>query len=257
MPLTNGEACYWRMVKSASTTVTGLLARERWVTWGADHVPCSVLLSSNEVRLRDGTLRSPRDIPIHFGTVRRPEDWYGSVWQHTLGRERLSRSREAFTVKYEDFKGFLYGCTHREELGRVLEFPLAILHPLPGAQLQEGVGLWSAAMDYFFRAEGEWLVDFLLPSDRLQEGLLEAFGIEKEVSLTNTAQKRLDLRTGYLGAPRKTDYQIWYDDEMLKWVRAADYDLLKVFSFKPFTLSPLAVHRFPTAPTSREKVSSS
>lgn len=255
MPLTDGEHCYWRMIKTASHATTARFSELGWTSWSRGHAPCSIVFEHHPVLLEDRTVKNPLEIPHHFGGIRRPEDWYGSLWQHTRKRNQYKDDVARHIVRYEGFKGFLYGCTHLD-LVPVGDRPLVIIKPWPNKGFPDGsVGLWSWCVDYFYRHEGLWIVDDLIPADRAQEGLHELLGIEN-LPLKNTSVGRLSPYSEDRSEDF-TDYSKWYDDEMLSWVADADKEMADFFSFSPFEPSPQAGYHFEDAASNRVKLGGS
>ena len=258
MPVTDLNQCFWCMPKTASSAIsTELTEYRKWHSWHKGHAPCSAMYDHGSIHImRVRHRRNPWDIPFHFGGIRSPWDWYGSLWKHTEGRQHFLKERERFILKYQGFKGFLYGCTHLEEVDVAGgERAMVILEVWPDRKIPEGsCGLWSWCVDHFYREDGLWLTEALIPSDRASEGLAEVTGVSMSLELKNTARGRLDPLDSVLQHRHQnlTDYKSMFDDEMLEWVEEADQKMRGVFQFKPFESSPSAVYWFSEAAANRE-----
>lgn len=242
------------MIKTASSvTTTELVQNRSWISWGKGHAPCYSMFDPEVKDLCQKRFeKHPADWETHFGGIRNPWDWYGSLWQHTIDRDHFIEWRKPYILKHDGFKGFLYGCTHIPEVTEITARPMVIVNPWPNTGWPDGsVGLWSWGVDYFYRKDTLWLIDHLVPVCHIQEGLQKIIGLDKELPLENTAQGRIIL------SPVKrmegfTDYSSWYDNEMLGWVAEADKEFIQQFQFEPFAPCPVATYSFPEAPRNRE-----
>jgi len=249
MPDATPERCLWKMPKSATSSASWRLVQDLgWQPWAKGHLPAWRMFDpgpAGACTARVGV--APWEIPFHFGPVRSPWAWYASLWQHTLRRKQFRPSRDAYATG-PGFRGFLHGVTHidPERIADINKNRLiVILDPEPGCSPPDGsAGLWTWCVDYFYRKDGEWLLDVLYPVDRAQEAWCEVTGDNKALPLRNTAKGRLDPLDPVTDSRGEctTDYSSWYDDEMVRWVSGADAEMINVFDFSPFTTSPQAIY---------------
>lgn len=151
--------------------------------------------------------------------VRDPWTWYASWYFH-------SKKRDApWLIEYgqglTDFRSVLYGVTHPGKVG---------LAKLGGywPDVEGEVDVWKARGEglcsYVFRYMWGGEVDALIPTDRLKEGM------EKLLNSPLMVVKMNDNKDG-------GNYRPLYNDEMIRWVAAADPVVISTFEFSPFSAS--------------------
>lgn len=202
------------MPKTASSFVETVLAAERGAYRVLDQHDPGWIVGQPE-----GIEHDLPSIPTHFGTIRDPWSWYGSLWAHAFhhplqgGRSfprRPFRAVLAYSKGATDFRSFLYGATHLDELDLPYEWLGAIWVPRAGGP-KPAQGLWSWTVDYMFRGgRVQQLLDGNQP-----EAALRALGLRADRPPVNTS-------AGTHDAPTLTVWADRYDDEMRAWVARAD-----------------------------------
>lgn len=207
------QLCLWCMPKTASAYGECVLVEERGAYRVLDQHDPAWLVDQEE-----GFTHALKDIPRHVGTIRDPWSWYASLWRHAFhhplqGRKSGPRRPFAAVLAYskgaEDFRSFLYGATHLDELNLPYEWLGAVWVPRAGGPPADK-GLWSWAVAYMY---GGSPVEVLIDAGRSPEGL-RALGLGATMPPRNTA--------GGWEDPTLTDYTSWYDAEALRWVARAD-----------------------------------
>lgn len=176
---------------------------------------------------------------IVFGTVSSPLRWYRSIYCYAANG-RLGPTKPnvlAYGRGETGFKAWLYGVTHPAEV----ELPalLGVIWRLQGDQealgkeLQaSGLGLysWVGAFTYGDGA-GNWGVDYLIPTDRLNEGL----GLVLGEDLSDLEPRNGTMRKGRFTTGEWPDELAdWYDEESLGWVLGADGWLMDLMGWDRF-----------------------
>lgn len=221
MPMVTADRalCLWCMPKTASAYCECVLAEERG--------GYRVLDQHDPAWLRDreeGRAHALDEVPLHVGTIRDPWSWYASLWRHAFhhplqGGKSFPRRPFASVLAYSggarDFRSFLRGATHLDELELPYEWLGAIWVPRPGGP-RPGRGLWSWAVSYTYEepATGRCIVSAFIDGNRPADGL-RALGCAATMPPRNTSE-------GNWEDGRLTDYTGWYDDEAEGWVRRAD-----------------------------------
>ena len=170
---------------------------------------------------RDVILEHPTD--RLFGVYRHPVDWYRSWYAHCRraveGNKRTSDALRAYGRGSIEWRDVLYGLTHPVEVrphASWLPYRDHLFNPAGDQLSAVDSGLWSRSVRWFFQAgtdslwdvvHGPWLVDRLIPLERLAEGLAEVYELES-----------VDLP--HVNAGDLTGLEI--DDEMREWVMEAD-----------------------------------
>ena len=220
------------MPKTASSFIETVLAAERGAYRVLDQHDPAWLVNREEGREHD--LAS---IPLHLGTTRDPWSWYGSLWAHAFhhplqGSRSFPRRPFSAVLAYSkgktDFKSFLHGATHLDELDLPYEWLGAIWVPRAGGPLP-GRGLWSWAVDYM-HAGGK--VVQLLDGNQ-PKASLRALGLAADLAPVNTS-------AGTHEVPVLTDWSARYDAEMVEWVERADEELCTPLGY----VAPFAASRF-------------
>lgn len=182
-----------------------------------------------------------------IGTVRNPFSWYYSWYIHAMS---LGEPFTSMVAQYgngrKDFRSALYGITHQWEI-EYIPVPVGVFWNCENnygteAFRRRRIGLCTFAHDYtigtkerYYGNGGKWGADIVIPTDRLIEGLAAVLGYEIQGQFV---KPRNIAGTVKGGQPVKTNIEDIYDEEMIRWVNAADAEFIEEFEFKPFIKTP-------------------
>lgn len=217
--LENGPLAFWHAPKCGGTFVQRYLGQERGgYRIGNGHDPAWM---GPSLPLPDGA--------YHFGVVRDPWSWYASLWRHA--RRMVPDRGSAWVVSHcgttDDFRAWLVSV-----LSRTIDPPIGIYRTAPHYPLAPpGLGLWSWLIGYMYqsRHRDSWLVNHLIDTSRLYDGLEALLGTSIDRS-KHRIHNHGGCREG-VAEPATTDYRSWYDDEAAGLVATADAGMISVFGY--------------------------